>query len=431
MEAEERPRKIPRLSHHPAANDEATFEDKVAAGKSKSESLITETSARHEAGKITENGHSNQDTLPELDPENENVRRPDEQTPNPLSKNQQKKLRRKQQWEAGKAERKAKEKEKRKEAKARKREERANDPSFDPEAATKAKRSRQRKSKVVPVTFIIDCDFNNLMLEHELKSLAAQITRSYSDNRNALYKAHIAISSFKTTLKDRFENVLHNNHEKWGGVQFLTEDFVAVAEQAKEWMFGSRGGEVLGALKKEPITQEAEANGEQPHPDVHHQDTNGSTSRDLGTKQEGEVIYLSSESDNTITELKPYSTYIIGGLVDHNRHKGICHRRATERGVKTARLPIGEFLDMSSRKVLATNHVVEIMLKWLEFGDWGKAFMEVIPKRKGGTLKDPEEAEAAATDGGGNEAEANAQADGEKERSQSPESADLATITPA
>jgi tRNA (guanine9-N1)-methyltransferase len=27
------------------------------------------------------------------------------------------------------------------------------------------------------------------------------------------------------------------------------------------------------------------------------------------------------------------------------------------------------------------------MVKWLECGDWGEAFMKVIPKRKGGTLK--------------------------------------------
>jgi len=99
-------------------------------------------------------------------------------------------------------------------------------------------------------------------------------------------------------------------------------------------------------------------------------------------------VYLSSDSDETLAELKPYSTYIVGGLVDKNREKGICHKRAVQEGVRTARLPIGDYMDMASRKVLATNHVNEIMLRWLECGNWGEAFMKVIPKRKGGHLKD-------------------------------------------
>ncbi|KAG9617952.1 hypothetical protein KCV04_g15060, partial [Aureobasidium melanogenum] len=102
---------------------------------------------------------------------------------------------------------------------------------------------------------------------------------------------------------------------------------------------------------------------------------------------QAETIYLSADSDYTLTELKPFSTYIIGGLVDKNREKGICAARAAAAGVKTARLPIGDYLAMASRKVLTTNHVHEIMLKWLECGDWGEAFMKVIPKRKGGQLK--------------------------------------------
>ena len=51
--------------------------------------------------------------------------------------------------------------------------------------------------------------------------------------------------------------------------------------------------------------------------------------------------------------------------------------------------------------MLTTNHVMEIMLRWLETGDWGEAFMQFLPQRKGGKLKDPktgadttEEAEA-------------------------------------
>lgn len=37
--------------------------------------------------------------------------------------------------------------------------------------------------------------------------------------------------------------------------------------------------------------------------------------------------------------------------------------------------------------MLAPNHVNEIMLKWLECGNWGDAFMQVIPRRKGGVLR--------------------------------------------
>jgi tRNA (guanine9-N1)-methyltransferase len=104
-------------------------------------------------------------------------------------------------------------------------------------------------------------------------------------------------------------------------------------------------------------------------------------------EKEGEVVYLTSDSPHTLERLQPYSTYIIGGLVDKNRHKGICYKTACDRGIKTAKLPIGKFMEMQSRFVLATNHVVEIMLRWLECGDWGQSFVKVMPKRKGGVLK--------------------------------------------
>jgi tRNA (guanine9-N1)-methyltransferase len=133
---------------------------------------------------------------------------------------------------------------------------------------------------------------------------------------------------------------------------------------------------------------------------------------------EGEVIYLSSESDNVLTHLTPGSTYIIGGLVDKNRHKGICHKRAVARGIKTAKLPIGEFLEMKSRQVLVTNHVLEIMLKWMEFGDWGKAFMTVLPERKGAKLK--QDGEGAEGD------EAKADADTEADANADPTDQEMA-----
>lgn len=230
-------------------------------------------------------------------------------------------------------------------------------------------------AQLLPITFIIDCDFDDKMRDGERISLASQVTRSYSDNKNAPYHAHLAIASFGGLLKERFDTVLSAQYKQWKGVKFLPDDFVAVGEMAKRWMADpnpQKGGRLTG-----PVFQKYAEN-----PELLE-----------NAKQEAETIYLSSDSDETLTELKPYCTYIIGGLVDKNREKGICHRRAVAAGVKTAKLPIGEYLDMASRKVLATNHVNEIMVRWLECGDWGEAFMRVIPKRKGGALKGTSQSE--------------------------------------
>ncbi|KAH8643192.1 tRNA (guanine(9)-N1)-methyltransferase [Alternaria alternata] len=305
-----------------------------------------------------------------------------------LSKNQLKKQRRLERWESGREDRKLKRKEKVKEKKERRREEWAKMPTDENGKRPRPPPSRpprQATGKQVPITVIFDCDFEELMFDNELKSLGLQITRCYSDNRKANFRAHLALSSFGGKMKERFDGILAKQYTSWKGFQFFEEDFVKVSEKAKEWMSGPEGGKVLGALKTSA-------------------ESNGSSEQEQAeaAEGEGEVVYLSSESDNVLTHLKPNSTYIIGGLVDKNRHKGICHKRAVERGIKTAKLPIGEYLEMKSRQVLVTNHVLEIMLKWMEFGDWGKAFMAVMPERKGAKLKgdaeDGDDEAAAAED---------------------------------
>lgn len=291
-----------------------------------------------------------------------------------MSKRKLKKLKRDQEWEANRDQRKARRKEKIKERKLRQAAQGGNVPAGQilPNPSDIASQNKtictatEKRHTQLPVTIVIDCGFDDLMSEKECKSLSAQITRCYSDNHKAPFKAHLVLSSFGGPLKERFDNVLSGQYSSWKGVRVLEDGFYEAGDQAKEWMKGAHGGKLLGALAPKESPDRPSSTEDQ---------------------EAGELVYLTSDSPNTLTELKPYSTYIIGGIVDRNRHKGVCYKRAMDRGVKTAKLPIGDYMQMNSRFVLATNHVSEIMLRWLELGDWGEAFLRVIPKRKGGTLK--------------------------------------------
>ncbi|EKV19237.1 tRNA (guanine-N1-)-methyltransferase [Penicillium digitatum] len=301
-----------------------------------------------------------------------------------MSKNQMKKLRRAEAHQQKRALQKAQKKDKivekreRRKAMVEEAREKGGEEAVNKlRALWRGKKAKHTRSTLLPLTFVMDCGYDELMSERERISLAGQLTRSYSDNSRAVYNGHMIFSSFDKLLKERFDTVLAC-HKNWKRIRFLQEDFVQAGELAKEQMTAARGGQLAG-----PFAEQTDAKPE-----------------------DGEIVYLSSDSENTLTELKPYSTYIVGALVDKNRHKAVCYNQAVEKGIKTAKLPIGQYIQMAHRPVLATNHVIEIMLQWLELRDWGKAFMKVIPTRKGGALREnPNETQ--------NEGEENAENDTE------------------
>ncbi|KAL5594324.1 hypothetical protein BROUX41_001266 [Berkeleyomyces rouxiae] len=300
----------------------------------------------------------------------------------PMSKNQMKKLKRKLAWEEGAEERKHQRRVKQKLRKERRR----NDHQAQVAQAIAEGRDPaelntrvQRRSPVkVPISLIVDCDFEQYMADKELISLSSQITRSYSENKKASFRSHLVMSSWKGKLRERYETVFADQFKYWKDVTFIEGDFVQASKQMKEVMAGPEGGKVIATLQ----TPENGA------PAIHVENPDEELDPEVDETGYGsDVVYLSSDSPYVIERLEPGTSYVIGGIVDKNREKGLCYKIARERKVRTAKLPIGEYMVMQSRQVLTTNQVVEIMLKWLELGDWGQAFLSVIPKRKGGRLK--------------------------------------------
>lgn len=364
-----------------------------------------------------------------------------------LSKNQLKKIKRKAEWEAGREDRKARRRAKDKEKKIRRRAERdeakarraqnQNGEHDDNDDGTKYRATNSSKwhkhNRIrLPITMVLDCSFDNLMTDGEIISLGSQLTRCYSDNSKTTYASHFYISSWTpgSELRKRFDGLMRGMYRNWKGITFIEEDFVEAGKLAHAAMIARSGGKMAGMFAKYAATTEPVAasqnenengnvNGNKSEDDDGHvtslleadgtrhtsptttpsppTNTNTNPTQNppvppspLSTLQppsQPQIIYLTSDSPHTLTTLSPYTTYIIGGLVDKNRHKSLCYNTAVRRGIPTAKLPIGEYMQMSSRQVLTTNHVVEIMLRWLEVGDWGDAFVKVLPKRKGARLR--------------------------------------------
>ncbi|XP_018419780.1 PREDICTED: tRNA methyltransferase 10 homolog A [Nanorana parkeri] len=241
--------------------------------------------------------------------------------PEVMSKSQMKKMVKQKQWEDQREFRKQKRKEKRQKRKL----ERQAQLGQNVDGST-CKRVR-REVQPSTLRLIVDCSFDHLMLLRDVKKLNKQIRRCYSENRRATHPVQFYLTSHGGQLKSNMEEY-DKGWINWKDIHICSEHY-----------------------------------------------------KDLMKSED--LVYLTSDSPEVLHELDETKAYIIGGLVDHNHHKGITYKQALDFGIRHAQLPLGNFVKMNSRKVLAVNHVFEIILAYLEKKDWKDAFFSVLPPRKG------------------------------------------------
>ncbi|XP_064594689.1 tRNA methyltransferase 10 homolog A-like [Liolophura sinensis] len=237
----------------------------------------------------------------------------------PISKNQLKRLRKQKKWLESKGEKRKKEKEKRKRKIA---EARARGESLGP--TRKSLKENSMKNSACKIRVVIDCSFDKYMNDKDTMKLVKQIQHCYSVNRRSANPLQFYLCCSDGKTKERLDRI---------------GDY-------KNWDVNFRDDPLWDVFERE------------------------------------EIVYLTSDSPNVLTELQPDKAYIVGGLVDHNHEKGLCHRLAEEKSVSHAQLPIGDYVKLNSRKVLTVNHVFEILLRYTETGNWENAFYQVIPQRK-------------------------------------------------
>ncbi|XP_075400109.1 tRNA methyltransferase 10 homolog A isoform X1 [Tenrec ecaudatus] len=243
-----------------------------------------------------------------------------------ISKRQMKKLIKQKQWEEQRELRKQKRKEKRKRKKLERQ------CQLDSNSDGHDRKRIRRDAVHSALRLVIDCSFDDLMVLKDIKKLHKQIQRCYAENRRALHPVQFYLTSHGGQLK---KNMDENDKGwvNWKDIHIKPEHYSEL-------------------IKKE------------------------------------DLIYLTSDSPNVLKKLDESKAYVIGGLVDHNHHKGVTYKQASDYGIEHAQLPLGNFVKMNSRKVLAVNHVFEIILEYLETRDWQEAFFTILPQRKGAVPTD-------------------------------------------
>lgn len=221
----------------------------------------------------------------------------------PLSKSAAKKAVRKAAYEAAKPARRAREKLQKKEKAAEKR--KLVELGVLEKPLSK-KTVRQGPKKPWNVRIVVDLDFEGkmtekvrsreagsekgvaadpaLVWEQEIKSMASQLAFCYSSNRLSPNPVPLLVSSLVGPIQERLVKSTNSNYHSWRGVEFWDEGYEEIwSEKSKEVDAGVLKGLPRARTRKE------------------------------------DVVYLTGDSPNVLTELEEGKTYILGGIVDRNR----------------------------------------------------------------------------------------------------------------
>lgn len=378
---------------------------------------------------------------------------PSIEVPPGMSKNAAKKLARKHKLEATKHERRAVERLKKKENKRARflaaQKESVNESSkrssvvadgdgADLQSNTKkhkaadGRESEPNRKNYFDARLVIDCGFDELMQERESTSMTQQLMYLYSANRNAKVPFGELILTGQDRPGDCLKDVdpeqlshvpeavpstLADGHTSASSVAHaasIENNRIGMAMDGKlrgVWRRWKRvtiykNGGIESLLCSNPERQAVSS-----QPTVSGRKFPAEETRQaLHRIPVTEAIYLTADTDDTLTALEPGKTYIIGGIVDKNRYKGLCRAKADRLGIRAAKLPLSqdmlEAVERSvraqgnsiqddtakpdeqgdkgfvGRKVLTVNQVVEILTAWTETRDWVKALEKALPRRK-------------------------------------------------
>ena len=156
---------------------------------------------------------------------------------------------------------------------------------------------------------VIDCDWEDKHSEGTMKSLTQQLMFCYGINRKHECPAAMYLTGVGPKVT---ANLSKSNFKNWQGVQILSESYLDLPAFT------------LDAIEPDDMS---------------------------GKKQ---LVYLTSDAEETLESLDPKCAYIIGGIVDRNRHKFATFNKAKAQGVRVALVCCG------CEAALSHQHTIDI-----------------------------------------------------------------------
>ena len=257
-------------------------------------------------------------------------------------------------------------------------------------------------------------NFEKVMREREIASLAQQIRYCYSYNKrspNPVLTAVTGLSKKKSAAAYSTTNNNTNNNDTTNNDNLTTVRSVLERESGfGEWnrrLFDCNeqsledyyGLEVNDSKDTDNDNQEDNNNNVKDSSDDNKEEDKEVRVSSLSKSNKNKkIVYLTSDSTTTLNTLNDDTIYVIGGIVDRNRLKyATINRAQKELHISTAKLPLAEYLTSTTpistttkskneeiRNVpLTVNHVFDIMLKYKQYNNnWERAFQDVLPSRK-------------------------------------------------
>lgn len=268
------------------------------------------------------------------------------------------------------------------------------------------------------VSIILDCEFEKLMIRKEMMSTASQIGICYTTNRSSLTPVNLAVVGFSGETKECLQ-IQRENYDRWetknieapvifteSSLQEFIESnecnkrFKEVKQKAKDESrsakrarrIANKDSIVENNNEEKGINNECNSIENNALNITERQDKLNDNAQDIPTiisNNLKDIIYLTADTDEEIDIIEPGQTFVLGGIVDKNRYPNLCADKAKKLGMKLAKLPIGQHVQLNSRQILTINQVFEILIGRISGKPWTDVFEQVIPKRK--VAVDPKE----------------------------------------